>query len=467
MNLSEISAGTPKVLSHCLELFLDPHPSSSEMHQFRSAPTTPAKYASHPDIQFFRLVKAKHHYAYHKLKTAVHDGLLDHTREKAPSFDPYSRDLLLQRLRTYNALNWHIPATGQGQVELNELICAAAGWTCESIARNNNTKNHLKCTGCEHDLVLRFNSVEQQPAFTPFQFDLEDINQLNHNLKLLYLEQIHLTAHAAACPWTKVQTPLRGVYYLAPHISTTNETYIGEYLKSLRNLTDNLPIILEYSAHLRNLSPPIGVDQLSRLVAVSNKWLLSRYFHDNKENFSFILERMCPAWIYWLAALGWDLNIQSFSSQTVLLLICTSCNQRAFLKQQNSQGEHPAEPHPPILSSSKILTPCKLPPTSTLSTTVFSTEYMEEMEEEEDQDEFFCHKEWCTHVQNVDGQPFYDYFKNVIINLEKNIGQQGEYLSEKDQIFDMESTTAKKRDNTDLNDEIERFTKLRKLYFVD
>ncbi|SGZ51502.1 CIC11C00000003008 [Sungouiella intermedia] len=461
MDLSELSAGTPKVLDHYLELFLK-STLPQEMLHFRSAPVTPANYATHPDIQFFRLVKANHHYAYHKMKTSGLESSVDNINGRSTLFDPYSRELLLQRLRTFNALNWNIPP-GSGEESLTELVCAAGGWACESIARNNNTKNHLKCTSCGHELVLRFNSVDQQPAYVPFQFDLEDINQLNNNLKLLYIEQIRTTGHVETCSWTKVHTPLAGVYYLTPYISETNEILIGNYLKCLRNLTDNLPILLEHSGSIRNLSPPISVDDLTRLVTVSNKWLLARYFHDNKENFSVILERMCPPWLHSLALMGWDLNIQTFSSQTVLLLVCTDCNQRVFIKQHGQQEQIQL----PILSSSKILTPCKFPPHTAHLTIGFSTEFMDEMEEDEEIDPYYCHKPWCSHIQNVGDIPFFEYFKNMMYDLEKNIGRQGEYLSEKDQVLNMDGQVTKRRNSIDIDDGIERLTKLRKLYFVD
>lgn len=463
MDLSEVSAGTPKVLNNYLELFLRPV-LAPEMQHFRSAPVTPAKFAAHPDIQFFRLVKANHHYAYHKLKSVGPNFSLDTISSCSTHFDPYSRDLLLKRLRTFNALNWNIPSLGSGEEFLTELACAANGWTCESISRNNNTKNHLKCTSCGRELILKFNSVDHQPAYAPFEFDLEDINHLNNNLKSLYIEQIQASGHDVDCSWTKVQTPLAGVYYLTPHISETNDTLISDYLKCLRNLTDKLPLLLENSTSLRVLCPPVSVEDLTRLVKVSNIWLLARYFHDDKENFSGVLERMCPPWLYWLAAMGWELNIQTFSSQMVLLLICSSCNQRVFVYQHKNNSQ---VAEIPILSSSKILTPCKFPPHTAHVSSGFSNEYMDEMEEEEEQDANFCHKPWCSKVQDVGGTPFWEYFKSMVLALEKNVGLLGEYLPEKDQMLNIDSQELKRRKSMDINNGIERFAKLRKLYFAD
>lgn len=464
MDLSEVSAGTPKVLNHYLELLLKPLP-SPEIQQFRSAPVTPAKFASHPDIQYFRLVKANYHYAYHKLKSLGPESSLDAISGCSTLFDPYSRELLLQRLRTFNALNWNIPTLALGEEELTELVCAANGWACKSIARNNNTKNRLKCTACGREVILRFNTIGQQPAYALFQFDLEDINHLNNNLKTLYIKQIQESAHDAACSWTKVHTPLAEVYYLTPHISETNEILIGDYLKRLRSFTENLPILLEHSSALQSLCPPESVEQLTGLRDVSNKWLIARYLHDNKENLSIEPEQLCPPWLAWLAAMGWALNIQTFSSQVVLLLICTNCNLRVIVKQPRKQGH---DGKTPIVSSSKILSPGTFPSLAPHLSTALSTEMDKKKEmEEEDHDGNYCHKRWCSQVQNVGGVPFYEYFKAMLLALEKNIGPQGEYLLEKDQMLNIDSQNLKRRNSMDINDGIERFAKLRKLYFVD
>lgn len=460
MELSDITAGTPKVLDHCLELLLQLH--ISPMRSSRSAPVTPAKYASHPDIQFFRLVKAKHHYAYHKLKAESETANEPH-RDVLTSFDPYSRELLLKRLKTYNALNWNVPPNDV----LTELTCATHGWVCESISRNNNTKNHLRCSGCGNEIILRYNSIENQPMYAPFQFDLADIAHLNNNLTTQYLNQIQLSGHLLACSWTKVHTPVSGVYYLTPYVSATNDALISSYLHVLRNLTDNFPILAEHATSLRALSPNISVENLTELVSVSNKWLLARYFHDNKENMSQVLQRLCLPWLYWLAAMGWDLNVQTFASQTVLLLICSSCNQRVFVKLVGSESnESDHELNIPLLSSSKILTPCKFPPHHGHQSTGFSTEYMDEMDTEDSQDANLGHKPWCSHIQKIGTNTFFEYFSSMIIGLENNIGPQGEYLYEHDHILDMDSS-AKRRNSMDVGDGLERLTKLRKLYFVN
>lgn len=457
MDFSELSVGTPRVLNNCLDLFQNPAPDSLP---FRSVPSTPAKYALHPDFQFFSSVKAKHHYAYHKLKREPAVVESSHS-SRSSLFQPFSRELLLKRLRTFNALNWNIPL---GPIEsLTELDCAASGWTCESISRNNNTKNHLRCSTCSLELVLRFNSEDQQPAFVPFEFDLDDIHQINSNLVLRYIEQIHLTGHRDSCPWKMVRTPLLITYYPTPHLAATNEALISEYLVVLRNLMDNLPVIEMLAPSTLTLIPLVSPRDHTEFARVSNEWLLNRYFRENKENFSAVLESTCPPWLYWLAVMGWDLNAQKFASQTVLLMICTTCNQRVFLNPLETTLS-PVEG--PSLSSSKTLTPCNFPPSIVVSSN-FSTEYLEDMEEVESSDQHFSHKPWCLHAGSVDNMPFYEYFRQMLIELEKNIGPTGEYEADKDMSVDVEPSELKRKSSFDVNEGMERLAKLRKLYFID
>lgn len=458
MDYSDVSVGTPRVLSSCLELFNH----TPEPRHFKTAPATPAEYASHPDFQFFSSVKAKHHYAYHKLKRESAVAARTDSGTLHSLFHPYSREQLLGRLRTYNALNWSVPEATDDP--LTELFCAANGWVCESISRNNNTKNHLRCLACALQLVLKFNSIHHQPAYVPFQMDMEDIQELNRNLRNLYVLQIQLAAHAASCPWTLVLTPLRSAYYLMPHLASTNDTLISEYLATLRNLTDNLPVIELCALSLKPLESRIAPSDLLDFVRVSNLWLLNRHFKDNKENFSTVLERTCPPWLYVLAAMGWDLNIQKFAQQTVLLMICTKCNQRVFLSPQETSTD--VLPTEPVLSSSKTLTPCVFPP-HIAPPTSFSNGYLDDMEEDEDTQDQYSHKPWCLHNSQMDGVSFQDYFTKTVILLERNIGPVGEYQVDNDFKIDIDSVSQKRPASIDVNEGLERLAKLRKLYFVE
>lgn len=460
MDLSEISAGTPKVLGRCLELF-DQHQDKyvGNYHPLASAPVTPAKYDSNPDIQFFRLVKTKHHYNYHKSKTPSHEIDLGKIAAKSTVFNPYSRPLLLSRLSTFSALNWQIPYSAEF-AELNELLCASHGWTCESISQNNNTKNHLRCTGCRAQFVLQFNT-EEALAYTPFWFDADDVRLVNANLKKEYIDRVCDLAHLESCSWRKLHTPIDSVYYLTPHIGFANETLISEYLRVLFDLTKIVPRINHQALQLEGLLPPVSHEDLAQLVLVSNTWLLCRYFKEDKENFATVLGKSCPDWIYQLAAMGWDLKAQKFAHDRVLLLICTTCNNRVVLKASGTESDIDD------FSSSKILSPCEFPAHLSALATSSSGDYVTDLDDEESEDVNFGHKSWCLHASTMGNVPFHHYFTHMLIELYRFVGPVGEY-EDKDMAIGQEIPEHRKRQNTiNVNDGLERFSKLRKLYFID
>lgn len=454
MDLSEISAGTPKVLGRCLELF-DQHPETyTPSHpSLFSAPVTPAKYTSNPDIQFFRLVKAKHHYNYHKTKQTNQKLDLERISAKATVFNPYSRPLLLSRLATFTALNWQIPYSAEF-AELNELLCASHGWTCKSISQNNNVKNHLCCTDCKAQLVLQFNP-EETLDYTPFWFDLDDVRLVNANLKKEYIGRVCGLGHSDSCSWRKLHTPVNSVYYLTPHIAFADETLISEYLRVLFDLTKMFAHLGQQATEFQRLLTPISPESLTKLVHVSNTWLLSRYRKDDKENFAAVLAKSCPAWVYRLAVMGWDLKSQQFALDKVLLLVCTTCNNRVVIKANQTAPE-------PTFSSSKTLSPCEFQ-----AHIPASTHFIDDLEDEEIKDEYFGHKPWCMHVKSMGNVPFYNYFNQMLIDLYRFVGPVGEY---EDRDFGIEPGIAeprKRQSSIDVNDGLEKFSKLRKLYFID
>lgn len=470
MYLAEVAQGTPRVLNQYMKIFDSPsahEPDLTIKHQ--SAPVTPTKYETHPDIQFFRLVKTKHHYAYHKSKLALSstEENIENSNLSLSGFDPFNRDQLLERLRTFNALNWHIPPGKNTGVQLTELLCAVNGWTCQSIARNNNVKNHLMCSKCGSELILRFNAEEEQPEFAPFHFDLEDIQEVNLNLKAQYSQQVQALGHQSSCPWTKVLTPINTVYYLTPYLASTNETLIELHTKALKSLLDNLMIIQEHAGFLSTLCPkPQAISKYADFCRASNLWLISRYFNNDKENYGSVLAKSCPAWLYCVSAMGWDVYTQEFNGKTVLLMICQSCNQRIFLKKSTDGEVDYNREHP------KVLTPCEYTAAIPHASAKFSNEYMDDIEEDEqDKDPYLGHKQWCCQVSDMAGQSYFDYFVNMVASLEEYIGPTGEYLKDRDESLDMDvdasTKFSKRRASFDLQEELERFRKLRKPYFAE
>lgn len=498
MDFKEISAGTPQLLKTCLNLFDNNGNTSCDLDDtFQSTPTklrrskhlnkdlgegntsndilASEKYSKHPDIQFFRQIKNKHHFAYHRAKRQTQS--LDKIKLRMTVFDPYNRDYLLERLSTFTALNWNIPYTSLTEVvdhkspnDLNELKCAQNGWKCISISINNNTKNHLICTSCNQQIMLKFNNLGQILG-SPFEFDLEDYNELNNALKYQYLDQIVKSGHDSNCAWINFETPIEGVYYLRPHLKSTDEILINDYCKNLMNLIDNNQVLLDNALFLSKLSDNNNNDVNSPLfdkfTKITNLWILNRYFGDVKENFSEILN-LTPKWLYLLAMFGWDLNIQSFDKKLVLLLICSKCNQRVFLDSTNhtpidKHDFYGVSPSTNIyLSSSKILTPCKFPPEIPLTDS-------DESIENDDFDLIKDHKSWCCNIQSYGTESFRDYFINMIVSSERYIGNNGEFDYDADMSIEIDetSTISNRKRSFDVNEGLDRLNKLRKLYLID
>lgn len=473
--MKDIMSGTPKVLKEYLELISSPSHETYIDQDERGMD----RIFNHPDIQYFKNIKAKNHYNYHKLKNKN-----KHRPEtsiiKSPAFDPYSREYLLKRLSTFTALNWHIPLSSD-QSDINELSCARNGWKCVSISANNNTKNHLLCTSCNHQLILKFNDINSPSTFVPFDFDIEDYQELNKSLVSEYSKQIRKFGHSSDCPWINFETPLEGVYYPRPFINSTNELLTNEYLKNLKNLASNLDVFNSTSGVFKDaLFNEEENPKFSDFIKISKNWLLNRYFKDNKENFFNLLERV-PQWVYKVAVLGWGLHIQSFSNHLVLLLICSKCNKRIFL---NSVYHEPIEKNNLIgatdlginLPSSGVLTPCKFPPLILGKDEHHDTLYTDSGPDESeldgwDKDKIDLveeHKSWCCNIKLIDGSTsLYQYYINIVTNS-GNIHNEGTFYTQYDiDVSNILNSAHKRKHSFDINEGLEKFHKLRKLYLVD
>lgn len=458
MSFSEVAAGTPKVLNSCLEVLHRDSPTPTRAAN--SAPVTPARFSSNSDVQFFRLVKTKYHYAYHKLKLVTNSE--QSTLSSALSIDPYSRLLLLARLKTFNALNFHVPYTDDDEA-LTELLCLMHGWECVSSGRNNNTKNQLCCSGCGGMVVLRFNALEAQPAYTPFEFDVADIVELNRNLKVSYMQQIRHLGHLPHCLWQKFHCPLVGVYYLTPHLGSTTEKLMQEYLASLRNLADNIAVISSTVPSVTKLVPRFPPSILAEFSRVSNLWLAARFFKDDKENFFQDFQKSLPASVHILAAMGWALHIQAFASQTILLFVCSTCNQRVIIAEDHSKRVEVK------LSTSKTLSSCQYPPFFSRKSTPYQFLGVvngEHEDEDEEHDPDYGHKPWCCHIHKMAGKPYIEYLVDLVVRLESSIGPDGEYNTESEMAVDT-TVTRKRPGEFDLQAGLQNFAKLRKLYFAE
>lgn len=446
MNLEDLPSSTPQVLQDCLSLFNSP---THESYIYKSYPLSTTNKRTDADIKYFQRVKAKNHFNYHKSKNTEKSTHIDTIESRMTVFDPYNHDSLIERLRTFNALNWNIP----NDLPLNELKCARNGWKCVLFSLNNNTKNQLLCTCCNQLLILRFSD------------DDDDNAEFHKTLCDTYTKQIETDKHNNNCPWRNFETPLEGIYYPRPYLNSTNEILVRDYLKCLKNLMDNSVVLNEYSdafdeEFTTQVLPP-------DFIRISNEWLLQRYFKENKENFSVMLD-YTPPWFYKLALLGWSLHVQSFSRQVILLLICNKCNHRIFLNPTDIAEEKPSI----NLSSSKILTPCKFPVTNNI---VEEDQYWDE-EASEKVNPWDEHKSWCCNTNNVvtslntTPQSLHEFFVDLIQKSENSIGIDGEYIGEADMIVDesaLDTPQFKRRKSFDINEGLERLSKLRKLYLIE
>ncbi|KAG2734440.1 hypothetical protein G9P44_002446 [Scheffersomyces stipitis] len=499
MNLDDITATTPQVLNKCVDIFSTPtHESYVDESHFGSGGSksrnpifsSKSPYSHHPDIQYFQKIKNRNHFNYHRSKqnSKSNTPTVDRLHKMTSTvFDPFNADQLVARLKTFTALNWHIPSlpSCEGVVSentLNELKCARNGWKCVSFSLNNNTKNHLLCTTCNQSLVLKFSEGQQQKEYSAFDYDFlknssieASCNQLNNALHNKYLDQVVYEGHSPSCSWRNFETPLEGIYYPRPYLNKTNERLLRDYLKNLKNLMDNGMILNEYADSLADCFVNGEVDEaFKQFIAASNTWLLQRHFRENKENFSVLLE-FTPLWYYKLAMLGWSLHVQSFSEELILLLICDKCNQRIFLNSKSSSvASQAATDNTLNLSSSKILSPCTFPVTSKL-TSDGSPDFTAEAEVDSDKfDPFGEHKQWCCNVNNVASTEYklmlYEYLIQMVINSSDNLGANGEYVVEQDMKMEIASSSYykfKRRKSFDINEGLDRLSKLRKLYLLE
>ncbi|KAK6465236.1 C3HC zinc finger-like-domain-containing protein [Scheffersomyces coipomensis] len=502
MNMDDISSTTPKILKDCLDAFESPRfnnhipPSPSSSYGSSSAKLDRSSFNNHPDIQYFQQVKAKNHYSYHKSKINKQNQSIDNIHSKMTVFDPYNPEFLITRLKTFNVMNWRVPELTHRPFEerINELNCARNGWKCVSFSLTNNVKNQLMCTSCSQQVILKFSdnipiSSTTGSVFSSSDYQYDIINddllfsaqqdELNEALHDKYWIQIKTEAHSKNCSWRNFETPLEGVYYPRPYINHSDELLIRDYLKILHNLINNSITLNEYADNISIASNEDDDVHFKQFIKVSNEWLVSRYFQDNKENLSILLD-YTPSWYYKLAMLGWSLNVQSFSHDLILLLICNKCNQRVFLNSTSHNPISNVSQSPDLqLSNSKILTPCNYPITSNITHDETQFDEVEESIDPEKFNPFTEHKPWCCNIHNVTTSDptmhtkTFQYLMEMMINSSNNIGPNGDYV-----IFDgnkmhldddsLDTTTpTKRKTNFDINEGLERLNKLRKLYLIE
>ena len=380
MTTMDIETG---VLAECLEFL------ASGLFQYTQKHTRD-RLIYHPDIKYFQRIQNANHWQYHK-----HSGRsIDRIKTTTTAlFDPYSVADLLARIKTYLALSWHLPSE---VTAINELICAQNGWKCVEFSRNNPVKNHLMCTCCQSQLILKW---DDQPAFASrfWGQDEEGVGEpLNLLLETKYYEKIVTSGHQFSCSWRHFETPLVGFYYPRPYIN--DHQLITEYLANLENLANNLAVLVE---HELSFSPAFVLDTPlnDKFIANSNHWLATKY----KTNTNLI-----PQWVYRLAVYGWSLHVQSFSTQLVLLLICDKCNQRIFV----NSATHPPVPSLGSVKGLKLLESQVLPPNDIPMTALDSDDEGDQVSPATE------HKLWCCRINDMASStnsiPLYEWLISVV-----------------------------------------------------
>lgn len=417
------SAITEQLLQKCAEVLAE---SSHESYLKADRATF-----HHPDIQFFKKIKAR----------AIHRAPKT-TAMNIKHIDPYSHEGLMERLKTFTPLNWRVPGQSNEDNELNEMTCARKGWKCVSFSLENNMKNHLICTSCLRQVFLKFDDLYRGEVHDDgtSQIEFENI------LKIQYLENVRYSGHTETCPWRVFESPLEGVYYLRPYLDTTNEIMINNYLKNLKVLVDNSLVLNEFASNFTEEFTSSEVD--ADFIRLSNKWLLHRYLKENKENFNELLGKTL-SWFYKLAALGWSLKLQAFLKQLTILLVCSNCNKRIFFTATNA--------HEMDLSTTNILTPCKLPITSAADA--------EDIEEHHNP--FSEHKPWCCVVKGLysptpSNVEYTEYLIWMVKNSVANLGSNGEFVSD-----DAAAVPRKREREPQKVDNLDRLSKLRRLYLIE
>lgn len=467
--MSSNRSDTLRALKDCYDVISSPKHESYK--SFNSMSSEHSILSQHPDVQYFRSIKSKNHYNYHKFKQSA-KSTPTKSKLKGSHTDPFSREQLMKRLSTFTALNWYLPY-GVESEEFNELKCARNGWRCASNTSEYWVKNHLICTGCNAQLFLKFNDALSPSSVMPFHFDMEDYLEINQSLIQVYLDQIESLGHEKNCTWIYFECPLQEVYYSRPYLWKTREELINGFLRNLSSLVENGSVLRD-SIEKSNLTLITGqVKEENTFIERSKTLLLDKVYGDEKEKLANLLS-VTPNEFFYVALLGWCLNIQSFGNVLILLLTCTKCNKRIIINsavggpiQKNSVSS--CTDNGIRLSASKILSPCEFPPTKLSAEheaeSLYTFQGLDQSESSIDSNEQYDlakeHKPWCSIIHAMDGQMrTFEYLADIISNPQCDAAEE---INTGTSILLIPS----KRKTMEVGDAIEKLHKLRRIYLME
>ncbi|VEU19415.1 DEKNAAC100790 [Brettanomyces naardenensis] len=223
--------------------------------------------------------------------------------------DPFDRDLLIERIETFNVLNWTV-----NDSRLTPLECATNGWSCHS-----KRKNELRCQGCHATILVRLNGLSSNQAKTNrnmsllsnflFESDIEEEEEeadFRRALVTSYVNRLH-TDHYQGCIWRADNLVLGLVkkeYYLS----------IGDMDRILPRFEKNLEFLGHHQQFLslKNFRKDI--------ISSADLSALKEY-----------TQGLFSSSILLLVLLGWELKQQRFGKKTLVLLNCPNCTRRILL----------------------------------------------------------------------------------------------------------------------------------------
>ncbi|ODQ82462.1 hypothetical protein BABINDRAFT_5424 [Babjeviella inositovora NRRL Y-12698] len=332
-----------------------------------------------------------------RIRTTKHKLPRRDANANAAAFAPYSREKLLERLKTYNVLNWNID-----DEDLSALKCARNGWSCV-----NNQRNTLSCVSCHLYMAVKLDSYPidlststvgifgyGEGEYAMDECEETDQMELRHNLSQQYVRNLK-TSHSPACPWAKVECPLH-IYHFDYHDMPRIVQDFIQRLRSLARNTETLHEAIQLSG--AGVRAVLLSEQLRSLEFMARQ-------HAASDVFCTAPMDDIPRFIYELALLGWDLNIQQFKYKDVLLLSCMKCNRRILLNNTNQGHSHPIDavqsvPVKPeiLLTPTKILAPCDYMPHTIDTNGYFGNMTGPEGEAGDELDIVSEHQLWCSYV---------------------------------------------------------------------
>lgn len=303
-----------------LKRYIDSIDNKSAAKRFKPLPSNEFKESeAHPDIRYFRSIKNKNHYEYHKKKAVV-----DAKAENSTNFSPFDRSRLLNRLRTYRSSNWYLPVLPPSASTLSELECACHGWECVESSPTSRWKNHLICTACCNEVYLMFNYTISSSSNVPHSLSGSDYDFVNEALMRKYSQLIISSGHNKNCPWVNLHTPKETVYYFTPYAMATNRILFDEYVVALKSIFVHLGSLLS-SYRLERLEFPENIDStiISKFVTSSKSLLVDK--NADLSNGEDLSVDNIPISFFFIAASGWKLLVKSFNDERLELFKCDSC----------------------------------------------------------------------------------------------------------------------------------------------